>query len=137
MARDKIHEAVKKSLIKDEWIVTDDPLVLLPNEENISIDLGAEKVLLAERGFEKIAVEVKTFDQPSLIYEFHRAIGQYIDYESALIEANEDRVLFMAVSSLIYPRLLNNKVIKRSIERTGMRILVVDVKNETIKSWEP
>lgn len=43
----------------------------------------------------------------------------------------------MAVSSLIYPRLLNNKVIKRSIERTGMRILVVDVKNETIKSWEP
>lgn len=104
MARDKIHEAVKKSLIKDGWKVTDDPLVLLPNEENISIDLGAEKVLLAERGLEKIAVEVKTFDQPSLIYEFHRAIGQYIDYESALIEANEDRLLFMAVSSLIYPR---------------------------------
>lgn len=136
MARDKIHNAVKNSLIKDGWTITDDPLVLLPNEENISIDLGAEKILLAEKGLEKIAVEVKTFDQPSLMYEFHRAIGQYIDYESALIEANEERLLFMAISKLIYPRLLNSKVIKRSIERMGMRVIVVDIENETIESWE-
>jgi hypothetical protein len=53
MARDKIHEAVKNALIKDGWTITDDPLILLPEEDNIAIDLGAEKLLLAEKGVEK------------------------------------------------------------------------------------
>ena len=135
MARDKIHDAVKNALIKDGWVITDDPLVILPDEDNIGIDLGAEKVLLAEKGLEKIAVEIKSFAQPSLIYEFHRAIGQYFDYESALIEANEPRTLFAAIPNRIYPRLIQSRVIKRSIERINMRIILVDTETETIESW--
>lgn len=135
MARDKIHEAVKNALINDGWTITDDPLILLPEEDNIGIDLGAEKLLLAEKGVEKIAVEIKSFVQPSLMYEFHRAIGQYFDYESALIEANETRVLFAAIPKPIYPRLLKSRVIKRSMERIGMRIIIVDIETETIESW--
>lgn len=66
MARDKIHEIVKTALIDDGWTITDDPLILLPDEEGVAVDLGAEKLIAAEKGIEKIAVEVKSFSQPSL-----------------------------------------------------------------------
>jgi hypothetical protein len=42
----------------------------------MQIDLGAERLLAAQRNSEKIAVEVKRFMNPSAISEFHRAVGQ-------------------------------------------------------------
>lgn len=55
MARDIIHEIVKRALMKDGWTITHDPYLLKikPNQE---IDLGAEKLIVAERGADKIAV---------------------------------------------------------------------------------
>jgi hypothetical protein len=41
----------------------------------MEIDLMAEKLILAERSTEKIAVEVKSFLSPSAISEFHTALG--------------------------------------------------------------
>ena len=62
MAKDVFHDIVKEALIKDGWLVTHDPLTLLTRAEGgISTDLGAEKVIVAERGLTKIAVEVKSF----------------------------------------------------------------------------
>ena len=61
-ARDKFHEAVKQGLNKEGWTITHDPLRLKFGEEDkISIDLGAERVLGAEKAGEKIAVEDKSF----------------------------------------------------------------------------
>jgi hypothetical protein len=48
------------------------------------IDLGAEKVLEAEKEGQKIAVEVKSFMEASLMSAFHLALGQFIDYRHAL-----------------------------------------------------
>ncbi len=135
MARDKIHEIVKRSLVKDGWTITDDPLVLLPGEDDISVDLGAEKVITAERGTEKIAVEVKTFDQPSVIYEFHKAIGQYFDYETALIVGDENRTLFLAVPNTVYPKFQESRVISASIERAKMKLILIDILEEEIEKW--
>lgn len=39
------------------------------------IDLGAEKLIAAQRDQEKIAVEVKSFLRGSAISEFHTAVG--------------------------------------------------------------
>ena len=61
------------------------------------VDLGAEKLLAANRGKEKILVEVKSFIGPSDINEFHRAIGQYVDYLVVLDEIEPERQLFLAV----------------------------------------
>ncbi len=44
----------------------------------IYIDIGAEKVIAAERGGEKIAVEVKSFLGYSNITEFHVAVNLLI-----------------------------------------------------------
>jgi hypothetical protein len=136
MARDKIHESVCKALEKEGWKITDDPLVLLPEEDNIAIDLGPEKLISAEKGLEKIAVEVKTFNQPSIMYEFHRAIGQYFNYETALLESGEMRELWVAVPDSIFSKLFKSRIIKRSIERMQMKFLVVNLNEETIKEWK-
>ena len=135
MAKDKIHQKVRKALEKDGWTITDDPLVLLPEEDNVSIDLGAEKVITAEKGVERIAVEVKTFDQPSVIYEFHKAIGQYFDYETALIVANESRTLFLAIPGTVYPKFRESRIITGSIERAGMKLILIDIEKEEIEQW--
>lgn len=48
------------------------------------VDLGAEKLIAAEREQEKIAVEIKGFTGPSDVNEFHKAVGQFNDYFVAL-----------------------------------------------------
>jgi hypothetical protein len=61
------------------------------------IDLGAEKLLAAEKGGEKIAVEIKSFLNPSAITDFYSALGQYLCYHLALEATQPERVLYMAV----------------------------------------
>ena len=73
--RDLFHEAVKQGLIKQQWIVTEDPLELEWDEIKVKVDLGAERLIAAERGEEKIAVEIKSFITPSAISDFHTAVG--------------------------------------------------------------
>jgi hypothetical protein len=60
-ARDKFHAAVRIALEKQQWKITDDPLQLEVGGTKFEIDLGAEQLLAAEKGEEKIAVEIKTF----------------------------------------------------------------------------
>jgi hypothetical protein len=61
MTKDLFHDAVRRGLEKDQWIVTDDPLELEWEEVTVKIDLAAERLIAAERGEEKIAVEIKSF----------------------------------------------------------------------------
>lgn len=53
MAKDKIHEIVIRALIKDGWTITHDPYVL-KMKPGQSIDVGAEKIIVAERGTVKL-----------------------------------------------------------------------------------
>lgn len=134
-ARDLIHEVVKKALEKEGWNITDDPLILFIKEHNVAIDLAAEKLLTAEKGAQKIAIEVKSFTQPSLFYAFHEALGQYINYETALAEAEENRQMYLAVSNAVYENLIDNYIIEKSIERCKLRMIVVDLKRQSIEKW--
>lgn len=70
-AKDFFHNAVKLALEKDGWLITDDPIYLDYGSVEIYIDLGAEKIIAAEREGKKIAVEVKSFIGSSAISEFH------------------------------------------------------------------
>jgi XisH protein len=61
-AKDRFHEVVKTALQKDGWYITDDPLrIRISPTTNLYIDLGAEKIIAAERDREKIAVKIKSF----------------------------------------------------------------------------
>ncbi len=60
-AKDIFHDNCKNALIKDGWTITDDPLSLKIGERDLFVDLGAEKLLVAEKADKKIAVEIKSF----------------------------------------------------------------------------
>lgn len=59
MARDKYHELVRKSLEDEGWLITDDPLYVNTQKRQVKIDLAAERLIGAEKGDQKIAVEIK------------------------------------------------------------------------------
>lgn len=56
-------------------MITHDTYPLQAGTFDIAIDLGAEKVIAAEREGLKIAVEIKSFLGPSKISEFYGALG--------------------------------------------------------------
>ena len=49
MAKDIFHNAVKKALEKDGWIVTHDPYRLRYGIVDVYIDLAAEEAIAAEK----------------------------------------------------------------------------------------
>ncbi|MFN0034497.1 MAG: element excision factor XisH family protein [Saprospiraceae bacterium] len=81
MAKDLYHNNVREALQKDGWAITNDPLRLnAPGEKRLLADLGGSKILGASQGTKKIAVEIKGFQRPSILYDFHAALGQYLIY---------------------------------------------------------
>ncbi|MEM8525921.1 MAG: element excision factor XisH family protein [Bacteroidota bacterium] len=98
MAKDLFHDNAKEALQDAGWNISADPLRIYTSDTTyLEIDLAAENILLAERASEKIAVEVKSFIKKSFISAFHEAIGQYLDYRSALEDTEPDRVVYLAV----------------------------------------
>lgn len=136
MARDTFHEIVKEALIKDEWIITDDPLTLLSRAEGgISTDLGAEKFIVAEKGITKIAVEVKSFINPSMIHDFLRASGQYNGYNIVIKYKQIDRILYLAMPVFVYEKLVNYDFIIAIIENVSIKFILFDEKEKKIVKW--
>lgn len=52
-------------MVREGWTITHDPLRLTSGRRNLYVDLGAERLLAAEKGTLRIAVEVKMFSGPS------------------------------------------------------------------------
>jgi hypothetical protein len=60
-ARDVFHQTVKHALMTDGSAITADPLVVQFGGVDLFIDLGAEKLIGAEKDGHQIAVEIKSF----------------------------------------------------------------------------
>jgi len=101
-ARDIFHNAVKIALEKDGWIITHDPLALEFGLGSLYVDLGAERIIAAERSNEKIAVEIKSFLSGSAVSEFHTALGQYLNYRLLMQDQYTEYKLYLAVPSSAY-----------------------------------
>ena len=135
-ARDIFHQAVKNGLIKDGWTITHDPLSLSIGGVEMFVDLGAEKLIAAEKNGQKIAVEIKNFAGPSNISEFHTALGQFLDYEQALEEQEPDRVLYLAVPVDVYDTFFILQFIQTAIRRHQLRLLIYELEQEVIARWQ-
>ncbi|HRF40461.1 MAG TPA: element excision factor XisH family protein [Saprospiraceae bacterium] len=136
MAKDIIHKAVRFALEKDRWVITDDPFTLQTGDISVDIDLAAEKFLVAERGIEKILVEVKSFGNRSLIYDFHTALGQYIDYRGALRDEDIEIDLFLAISEETFRTFERTAFFLRRIRENNVKLLVVNLLTESIVLWQ-
>lgn len=136
MARDKYHEQVRLALEKDGWTVTDDPYQLLMGTRRTYIDLGAERLLIgAEKGKEKIAVEIKTFTGGSDLQDFDQAVGQFLRYRSALQREEPDRKLYLAMPFVFYERFFQDLFFLELLEETDISTIVYDQTNAIIKKW--
>ena len=135
MARDKFHEEVKSALQKDGWSITDDPLYIKVGKIPIQIDIGAEKLIGAERNGEKIAVEVKTFGRASFITALHEAVGKYIVYKTVLKHVNSDRILYLALPEDTYAKFGEEPIVKSIFVDYGFKILLYEPVNQVITSW--
>jgi len=136
-AKDIFHDTVRSALEKDGWTITHDPLfVKVTVQVSIQIDLGAEKLLSAERGEQKIAVEVKSFVGRSTISEFHTAVGQFLNYQLALEKLAPERVLYLAVPNDIYQEFFTDSFVQTVLERYQIKLLVFHAEKQEIILWK-
>lgn len=132
---DKYHEAVKNALIKDGWTITDDPLKIEFEDTRLWADIGAEKTFAAEKGNQKIAVEVKVFGSVSTFSELQKAAGQYQMYVMFLAELEPDREVFLAVSKDIYDEFFQRPSVKFFVNKIKIKFLIFDNEKEEIVKW--
>jgi XisH protein len=135
MAKDIYHDYVREALVKEGWTITHDPYSMKDYDPGWEIDLGAEKLIAAEKGTDKIAVEIKTFGAESFAYEFHRVLGQYLNYAAGLETIDPQRRLFVAVPVEIYESEFQRKGIRISIEKYKVSLLIFNVLTKTVEQW--
>jgi len=133
--RDIFHDAVRNALEKEGWTITHDPMSIKIGGVEMAIDLGAEKLLAAEKDGEKIAVEIKSFVRPSAISEFHTAVGQYMNYRRALKEKEPERLLYLAVPQETYNSFFTLPFIQEAIVDYQLKLIIYDTEDEVIVKW--
>lgn len=121
MARDTFHAIVKAALERQGWTITHDPYSLRVGGVEMFVDLGAERLIAAEREDRKIAVEVKSevksFLAPSRISEFYVALGQFLTYRLGLQQQEPERTLYLAIPLEIYDTFFSLELVKAAIRQ--------------------
>ncbi len=136
-ARDTYHDTVKNALIQDGWTITHDPLKLPWGRRDLFVDLGARKLVGAEKAGRKIAVEIKSFRGLSLVNDLEKAIGQFVLYRSLLARDEPDRVLYLAVPEPTLKDIFAEQLADVLLEDELARMFAFDPDKEVITRWIP
>ncbi len=135
-AKDLFHDAVKTALQKEQWNITADPLRIRIEKVNFEIDLGADKMLAAEREERKIAVEIKSFLSNSTLMDFHAALGQFLNYRLALPMTEPERILYLAVPLNTFNSFFQERFVREAIKLYQLKLLIYDPAKEVITQWK-
>ncbi|MCP4593456.1 MAG: fatty-acid synthase [bacterium] len=136
-AKDLYHEVVRAALVKDGWTITHDPLTLRWGKKDLFVDLGAEKLLAAEKGDRRIAVEIKSFLGKSEVADLQRALGQYIMYRDIMKAKESDRDLYLAVRELVYSEVFEEPIGQLLLKEEQVRLMIFDEGKEEVLRWIP
>ena len=135
-ARDIYHSAVKNALIKEGWTITHDPIRLrLRRGKNLFVDLGAERLLAAERGTEKIAVEIKSFVRTSDMKDLEDAVGQFVLYAHLMKRYYPEYVLYLAVPEVVRRSVFEEEAGQVLLEDGVIRLFSFDPAAEVVVQW--
>ncbi len=121
---------------KEGWTVTDN-LPLKVGKRDLLIDLGAEKLLVAERANQKIAVEVKSFIGASPVSDLEQALGQYLLYEDLMRIQYLDRLLYLAVRDSVYESFFQEEIVQIVLASRRLKLLIFNEIQEVIIQWIP
>jgi XisH protein len=136
MAKDLFHNAVKQALIKEQWVITADPLIIKVEGVKLEIDLAAERVFAAEKAGQKIAVEIKSFLNPSTITDFHAALGQFLNYRLALQIREPERKLYLAVPIDTFESFFQEVFIQEAVKLYQVKLAIYNPIQEVITAWK-
>ena len=134
-AKDIFHDCFKAALLKDGWNVTHDPFTLKVGRKDLFIDLGAEKLLAAERDTQKIAIEIKSFVSPSEIRDLETALGQYVLYQNVLMRTEPDRILYLAIRESSFIKLFEQEIGQILLENKVIKLLTFNPETEELTRW--
>ncbi|MEQ8971863.1 MAG: element excision factor XisH family protein [Coleofasciculus sp. C1-SOL-03] len=135
MAKDIYHDTVKAALEKDGWRITDELFRLTIGSRSVYIDLGAEKLIAAEKEGRKIAIEIKSFLSPSPVNDLETALGQYILYRDALKRSQPDRILYLAISNEVYLDFFQEEIAQMVVENQQLKLIIFDINQVEIIQW--
>ncbi len=136
-AKDIYHNTVKFALQKDGWTITHDPFPLQIGKKRLSADLGAERLISAEKGTQRIVVEVKSFVGQSDVKDLEQALGQYVLYRQILNEVGSDRSLYLAVSRPTFNSVFTIELGELLLKNKIIKLIVFDDESEAIVQWIP
>ncbi|MDJ1168643.1 MULTISPECIES: element excision factor XisH family protein [Roseofilum] len=136
-AKDIYHNAVKNALIKDGWTITDDPYILNIGRRDLFVDIGAEKLLSAEKGEKKIAVEIKSFIGKSRVNDLENALGQYTLYSDIMRDIDPNRILYLAITKDVFDTLFQEAIGEILLRNQRFNLLIFEKKQEVIERWIP
>lgn len=136
-AKDIYHDQVKTALVKDGWTITHDPLLIRLTKKKLYVDLGAERIIAAERGTEKIAVEIKSFTRPSDMKDLEEALGQCVLYSRLLARYDPDRKVYLAVTDEVYESVFEEEAGQILIQDGLLNLVTFDANREELVRWVP
>ncbi|MDB9310875.1 XisH family protein [Aphanizomenon sp. CS-733/32] len=119
-AKDLFHTTVKTALVKDGWNITNENLFIQVEDIDFYIDLTAE---------------IKSFLGASEVTEFHLALGQCLNYRSALRLTEPDRILYLAIPVDVYNEFFSRRFIQRIITEYELKLLIFNPEQEEILIW--
>lgn len=134
-AKDIYHDSLKNALIKDGWTITHDPLRLKWGVKDMYVDLGAERLITAEKTGRKIAVEIKSFVGASELRDLENAMGQYFVYRAVMARTEPDRTLYLAVHKEVFLDIFEEPLGSLLIEDYGVPLVVFDLETQEIIKW--
>ena len=122
--------------MKEQWVITADPLILKIDKVKFEIDLAAEKVFAAEKAGQKIAVEIKSFLNPSAVTDFHSALGQFLNYRLGLQMNEPDRTLYLAIPLDIFESFFRERFTQEAVRQYQVKLIVYEPVQEVIIEWK-
>ncbi len=135
-AKDKVHQQVVNALRKDGWTITHDPFKVHWKTRKLLVDLGAEKLIAAQRDADRIAVEIKSFIGANDLEDLYHALGQFILYRKALRKADPERVLFLAIEARVFRQIFDDPDGESLRAEEGIRLIIFDKQREEIVLWK-
>ncbi len=84
---------------------------------------------------QKIVIEIKVFNSPSLITELEKTLGQFSIYLSLLKRINPERKLYLAIAETVYIDFFLKPAIKDILSDQQINYLIFDPNQEVIVQW--
>ena len=104
--------------------------------KNLFVDLDAERLIAAERGLDKIAIEIKSFRRASEMKDLEEALGQFVLYNQLMNRYAPERKLYLAVTDEIGTSVFEEAG-QVLIEDGVIRVVTFDPLQEAIVRWTP